>query len=146
MGAGRPASGQIVTPSDLVLCALDDIPDGGSRGVLPDARGRHRGFVVRRGGQVFGYVNNCPHYDRAPLGWKRDEFLNGARDHIMCSAHGALFRIEDGVCVIGPCLGQALVPLALRVCDGQVIGALTDPHNEKDATPWQDGSSTLRSA
>lgn len=105
-----------------VLCALSDIPDGGSKGVLPNARGRDQGFVVRRGAQVYGYVNNCPHYDRAPLGWKKNEFLNGARDHIMCSAHGALFRIEDGQCTIGPCLGQALQPIAITIQDGMVLG------------------------
>jgi len=70
---------------------------------------------------VWGYVNNCPHYDRAPLGWKKDAFLNGAGDRIMCSAHGALFRVEDGVCEIGPCLGQALEPLSVTVQDGQVL-------------------------
>lgn len=104
-----------------VLCALADIPDGGSKGVLPNDRGRDQGLVVRQGARVFAYVNNCPHYDRAPLGWKKDEFLNGARDHIMCAAHGALFRIEDGVCVIGPCLGQALQALPTTVVDGQVL-------------------------
>lgn len=104
-----------------VLCALEDIPDGGSKGVLPNARGRDQGLLVRQGDKVFGYVNNCPHYDRAPLGWKKDEFLNGAKDRIMCSAHGALFRIEDGECVIGPCLGQALQRIAVTVEDGMVL-------------------------
>ncbi|WP_093993629.1 Rieske (2Fe-2S) protein [Flavimaricola marinus] len=106
------------------LCALADIPDGGSKGVLPNQRGRDQALLVRRGGQVFGYINNCPHYDRAPLGWKKDEFLNGSRDRIMCSAHGALFRIEDGECVIGPCLGQSLQSLPLTVDDGQVFAQI----------------------
>lgn len=107
-----------------LLCALEDIPDGGAKGVLPDARGRDQGLLVRRGDKVFGYVNNCPHYDRAPLGWKRNEFLNGAKDKIMCSAHGALFRIEDGTCVVGPCLGQSLKPIRITVEGGQVFGDL----------------------
>jgi len=96
-----------------VLCQLDDIALGGSKGVLPNARGRDR---VR----VYGYINNCPHYDKAPLGWKKDEFLSGDRSHIMCAAHGALFRINDGECVIGPCLGQGLTPVAVEVKDGAV--------------------------
>lgn len=104
------------------LCALKDIPDGGSMGILPNHRGRDQAFLVRKGARVFGYVNNCPHYDRAPLGWKKDAFLNGAQDRIMCSAHGALFGIEDGKCVIGPCLGQALQPLLITVKGGQVLG------------------------
>ncbi len=112
------------TPTQQILCALTDIPDGGSKGVLPNARGRDQGFLVRKGDKVYGYVNNCPHYDRAPLGWKKDEFLNGAKDRIMCSAHGALFRIEDGACTIGPCLGQALQPIPVTVKDGMVLGAV----------------------
>lgn len=103
------------------LCSLDDIPDGGSKGILPNERGRDQGFLVRKGTQVFAYVNNCPHYDRAPLGWKKDSFLDGAGDRIMCASHGALFRIEDGVCEIGPCLGQTLDPIAVSVVDGQVV-------------------------
>ena len=110
-----------MTQGAQVLCALSDIPDGGSRGILPNSRGRDQGFLVRRGAVVRGYVNNCPHYDRAPLGWKKDAFLNKAGDRIMCAAHGALFRIEDGVCEIGPCLGQALEPLPVRVQDGQIL-------------------------
>ena len=106
------------------LCSLAEIPDGGSKGALPGPRGRDRVLLVRKGADVFGYVNNCPHYDRAPLGWKKDEFLNGAKNRIMCSAHGALFRIEDGTCEIGPCLGQALTPIRITVEGGQVFGEI----------------------
>lgn len=77
--------------------------------------------MVRKGTRVFAYVNNCPHYDRAPLGWKKDAFLNGTGDKIMCASHGALFAIEDGVCEVGPCLGQTLEPIAVTVIDGQII-------------------------
>lgn len=107
-----------------VLCDLIDIPDGGSKGILANARGRDRAFVVRKGQEVYAYVNTCPHYDRAPMAWKKDEFLNGERDKIMCAAHGALFDIEDGKCVLGPCLGQALKRIDVTVKDGQVIGEI----------------------
>jgi len=117
MDTGRGAtSGKRVS----VLCKLDDIPMGGSKGVLPNARGRDQVLLVRQGSRVYGYVNNCPHYDKAPLGWKKDEFLSGDREHIMCAAHGALFRVDDGQCVIGPCLGQGLTPVKLRV-EGSVL-------------------------
>jgi nitrite reductase/ring-hydroxylating ferredoxin subunit len=102
------------------LCLFGDIPDGGARGGLPDARGRDRVILVRRGARVFAYANTCPHYDRAPLGWRKDEFLNGDGTRILCAAHGALFRIEDGVCEIGPCLGQALTPVPVRIEGGAI--------------------------
>ena len=102
------------------LCRFDDLIDGHSRGFDPDGTGRDTMFVVRKGGRVFGYRNACPHYDRARMAWKKDEFLNGDRSHIICAAHGALFRIEDGECVIGPCLGQRLSAVALDIRDGWV--------------------------
>jgi len=103
------------------LCQFDDIPLGGSLGVLPNERGRDQVLLVRQGDGIYGYVNNCPHYDRAPLGWKKDEFLSGDRKHIMCAAHGALFRIEDGACTLGPCLGQNLEPVDIIVQDASVF-------------------------
>ena len=105
---------------DRSLCKLTDIPDGGSVGVLPNRRGRDQIVLVRQGQHVYGYVNNCPHYDRAPLGWKKGEFLSGDKRHIMCAAHGALFDIQTGVCELGPCLGQSLASVPLDVADGAV--------------------------
>jgi nitrite reductase/ring-hydroxylating ferredoxin subunit len=37
-----------------------------------------------------------------------DQFLSDDGRFIVCSTHGALFRIEDGHCLDGPCIGQAL--------------------------------------
>lgn len=104
----------------MFLCRLADIRDGHSKGVAPDRRGRDRILLIRQGERLYGYVNNCPHYDRAPMAWKKDEFLNGDRSKIVCAGHGALFRIEDGVCELGPCLGQALKPVDLVVEAGAV--------------------------
>lgn len=111
-----------MTDGATFLCRLDDIQEGRSQGVAPNARGRDRILLVRQGGRVYGYVNTCPHYDRAPMAWKKDEFLNGDRSRILCAAHGALFRIEDGVCEVGPCLGQALTRVEVIIQDGAVYG------------------------
>jgi len=77
-------------------------------------------FVVRQGETVFGYRNACPHIESARMAWRKDEFLNADRSRIQCSAHGALFRISDGVCEIGPCVGEALVPVSLIVHQADV--------------------------
>lgn len=131
MGARwRTAAGQVVTP----LCRVADIPDGRARGFLPDTRRRDRVLAIRQGARVYVYVNNCPHYDRAPLGWKKDEFLNKDGTHVLCAAHGALFRVEDGICEIGPCLGQGLTKIASQVEDGTVLidaSALATPQSER---------------
>ena len=122
MVAGRrtPAPLTGAAPSDRLLCRLDDIADGRSRGFDPLREGRDTMFVVRRGAAAFGYRNACPHYDFARMAWRKDEFLNADATRIQCSAHGALFRIEDGVCVIGPCVGEALTAVLLELRGGEI--------------------------
>lgn len=100
------------------LCRLDELVDGQSRGFDPLGEGRDTMFVVRRGSQFFGYRNECPHYNFARMAWKKDEFLNADGTSIRCSAHGALFRIADGLCEAGPCVGERLTPVGLKARDG----------------------------
>lgn len=101
-----------------VLCALDDIADPGAKGFEPaDARPF---FVVRKGGEAYGYVNCCPHLGPT-LDWKPDTFLTRDKGHIQCTMHGALFRLDDGMCVYGPCAGRGLGPVAVRVEGGMVV-------------------------
>jgi nitrite reductase/ring-hydroxylating ferredoxin subunit len=104
-----------------VLCRLADIADGESNGfVATRADGERIGVLaVRRDGQVFAYVNSCPHTG-APLDFTPGRFLNADKTLIQCSTHGALFRIEDGFCVKGPCAGKALVSVAIAVDNGIV--------------------------
>ncbi|MDQ0137619.1 hypothetical protein J2T08_005563 [Neorhizobium galegae] len=37
------------------------------------------------------------------MAWKSDVYLNGEGTHLACHSHGALFDIETGECVLGPC-------------------------------------------
>lgn len=64
-------------------------------------------FAVQWRGQRYTYRNRCPHTG-APLNWQPDHFLNFEGDLIQCALHGALFRIEDGLCLHGPCVGRQL--------------------------------------
>ena len=47
-------------------------------------------------------------------------FLTREGDFILCSSHGALFRLGDGLCVAGPCAGRSLKPWPVRV-DGDTV-------------------------
>lgn len=95
-----------------VLCALGDIEDGEAKGFsLADGRDV---FVVRDGASAYGYVNSCPHQG-TPLDWTPDKFISEDTGLILCATHGALFEIADGVCVSGPCEGDRLTPVPLRV-------------------------------
>lgn len=97
------------------LCQLDELPDGQSRGFDPTGSGRDTLFIVRQGEQLHAWRNACPHVDGAPMAWRKDAYLNGARNRIVCYAHGAQFDIVSGQCLLGPCLGQHLTPVAVSV-------------------------------
>jgi len=102
------------------LCALEDIPDGGARGFLPNARREDRLFAVRRGDRVHAYLNTCPH-NWVRLEWAKDQFLAARGGDIVCFAHGAHFRVEDGVCHAGICEGEQLIQVPVTVVDGAVL-------------------------
>jgi nitrite reductase/ring-hydroxylating ferredoxin subunit len=98
----------------LPLCRLDDIGDPGSKGFELEDRSI---FVIRRGAEVTGYVNSCPHTG-GPLDWIEDQFLDPTRAHIVCATHGAMFRIGDGHCIAGPCAGDRLEPVRIALIGG----------------------------
>jgi nitrite reductase/ring-hydroxylating ferredoxin subunit len=103
------------------LCALEDLPDPGSRGFLyRTGEALFLGFVVRRDDAVLGYIDRCPHAGM-PLALMPNRYLTREGDLIVCSAHGALFRVADGLCVGGPCAGRSLTPWPVIVEDGAVL-------------------------
>lgn len=98
-----------------VLCRLDEIADPGGKGfVFGEAEKREEIFVLRRGDQIYGYVNRCPHAF-VPLDWSSDQFLDTSKTMIMCAMHGALFAIEDGRSLAGPTRGRGLTPISVRL-------------------------------
>ena len=98
---GAPARG-------TALGNLDDIPNPGAKGfVFGEGIEQFEMFVVRKGETIAAYVNSCPHIG-TPLEFMKDKFLNAEATLIVCSTHGAQFRIEDGFCVKGPCRDKSL--------------------------------------
>ncbi len=111
------------TPAGVALGPLDAIADGAARNYVLQLRaGRFHGFVVRRGEAVWGYVDRCPHAG-VPLARRLDDYLTPKGDLIACSWHGALFRVEDGLCVGGPCAGARLTAWPIAVIDGALVTA-----------------------
>lgn len=110
-------------PSGVELCDLAELADPGSKGFrFRQERLMFAGFVVRRGDQVLGYVDSCPHVGWPLAAWD-DRYLTREGDLILCGGHGALFRPLDGVCVAGPCEGERLRPWPVAVVEGRVITA-----------------------
>jgi nitrite reductase/ring-hydroxylating ferredoxin subunit len=115
---GRAEAG--VSGTWRALCRLEEIEDGGAKEFAPAPGGFTGLFAVRRGEAVFLYENACPHVG-VPLNWAPDRFLDARREHIQCGTHGALFRIEDGMCIKGPCIGMPLAALPSRIEAGVVL-------------------------
>lgn len=88
--------------------------EGGSRGFDPFGAGRDTLLVVRWRGVLSAWSNRCPHLDVA-MQYRKDRFMSGDGQHVVCFAHGALFRPDTGLCVLGPCLGQSLQPQVLSL-------------------------------
>jgi len=101
----------------MKICAVDELEEGTARTFC--IHERQEVFLIRQGGQVPGYLNRCPH-SGAPLNWLPDRFLDSSGTYIQCSEHDALFSIEDGLCVYGPCHGQSLTPVNLVISAGQL--------------------------
>lgn len=76
-------------------------------------------FVVRYNDQWFAYKNACPHLGLS-LDFVPNQFLVPDKSMIQCSSHGALFEIETGECLAGPCTGQSLQKVPFEIQQGQV--------------------------
>lgn len=104
-----------------VICPLHELGDPGAKGfTMGEGDWPLRGFVVRHGEAVRAYVNHCPHAG-FPLNWAPDLFLAPDAPLILCSMHGALFEMDSGLCLSGPCNGLRLRALPVRVERGYVI-------------------------
>ncbi len=94
---------------------LDRLDESGAAIVFDIDRSRFlSGFVIRRGGQVYSYVNRCPH-NGSRLDWVPGELFDESGEHLICATHGAIFEPETGKCVGGPCINQTLIPLAVKL-------------------------------
>lgn len=111
------------------LLPLDRIEDGGlaeAEALLAGADAQSL-ILHRDGPEVRAWLNVCPHAGRR-LDWAPGEFLRSRDGLLVCAVHGASFRLQDGLCVGGPCNGQSLVPVPVVLADGQVC--LTDETGE----------------
>jgi nitrite reductase/ring-hydroxylating ferredoxin subunit len=101
------------------ICALSEIPDSGCLAFPLSDEGSAEGFFIYRQGLLKAYLNRCPHTGTT-LNWQSDQFLDYEGEHIQCALHGALFRIDNGACIYGPCRGQGLEPVPV-VLDGESL-------------------------
>ncbi len=102
------------------LLSLESIPDGALAEVQAVLDGEPESLIVHRSGDVVrAWLNVCPHAGRR-LDWSPGQFLKSREGQLVCAAHGASFELENGLCVAGPCRGDALRAVPVEVRDGQV--------------------------
>lgn len=100
----------------MLLCALSDLVENQGKG-FQTKQGKI--IVVLRENKVYGYLNMCPHLG-INLEWEEDKYMDFENYFLMCSSHGALFQVEDGLCVGGPCIGESLKKIELKIENDQV--------------------------
>ena len=107
-------------PSDWVTapCSADELREKEAIGFEVDGQGVF--LIVNDDGEVRAYRNNCPHLN-IELNWQPDGFLDWDRQFIQCKTHGALFRKDDGYCIVGPCNGDFLSALTARIDNGRIL-------------------------
>lgn len=101
----------------MILCHEAEIAEEQAKGFVinPDTQI----FVVKKDGQLSVFENRCPHLG-IPLEMMPDQFLDRDKSFIQCSTHGALFQIDNGFCVAGPCSGASLKQFRFELIDGNI--------------------------
>ncbi|AOL20531.1 Rieske (2Fe-2S) protein [Xanthomonas citri pv. malvacearum] len=108
-------------PSPTTLATLTQIPDAGFLEVEALLESGTESLVLyREGAQVRAWLNICPHAGRR-LDWAPGQFLKTKEGQLVCAAHGAAFELSGGECISGPCRGQSLFAVPVRVEDEQVL-------------------------
>lgn len=118
----NPATNPARPPAGFRLCRLDAVADPGAKGFrFREGDRMFAGFLVRKGGDLRGFVDSCPHAGW-PLSALDDRYLTKDAGHILCAGHGALFKL-NGECVAGPCFGDRLAPWPVEIREDDVFTA-----------------------
>jgi nitrite reductase/ring-hydroxylating ferredoxin subunit len=101
------------------LCAVDSVV-AGSAVLVRLGPGVSVIVLTVPDGSIVAWRNACPHMG-IELDWDARRLLTRDGRYLQCTGHGALFRLDNGVCLRGPCVGEALQRVAIRVEDGMVV-------------------------
>lgn len=75
-------------------------------------------MLYRDDAEIRAWLNICPHAGRR-LDYVPGKFLMQDGD-LVCAAHGATFRLDNGECVAGPCRGASLKAVPVKWLDDEV--------------------------
>lgn len=94
------------------ICMMEEVPEREARAF--DIEDGDTIFITQRDGSFYAYQNVCPHL-QVELEFLENQFLDQDQEFIQCSTHGALFEVETGLCISGPCQGDTLEKVNIKV-------------------------------
>ncbi|MEN1727420.1 MAG: Rieske (2Fe-2S) protein [Pseudomonadota bacterium] len=110
--------------STKFLCRSEQLVEGEFVELQTEAAGKPLFLVgTRYQGHPRVWMNSCPHQGR-PMNWAPNRFLSDDDGRLVCAAHGAVFELDEGRCVSGPCQNAELRSLDLTENDGEVLFAV----------------------
>ncbi|MFB1488246.1 MULTISPECIES: Rieske (2Fe-2S) protein [unclassified Thiocapsa] len=104
----------------LPVCASADLTDRQHR-IIP-VLFKHEpqsAIVLRHGGQVYAYLNQCVHMVRR-LDCMHDAVFDAEHEHLRCSMHGIVYDPTTGESLSVLCSGERLESLRSMEIDGQI--------------------------
>lgn len=77
-------------------------------------------ILLRLGDSLLAYRNVCPHMG-IELDWEPARLLTRGGRYLQCTGHGARFDPATGLCLSGPCAGDSLACLPVRISNDVVM-------------------------
>ncbi len=85
-----------------------------AKATIVNVNGRPDIVLIMHDKEVKAYENNCPHQN-VPLNEAYKIDIDPFEKTMKCSVHDAFFKIENGECIDGPCWGEHLRPVSIKV-------------------------------
>lgn len=81
-------------------------------------------MLLFQNGEYIAFKNSCPHQGRR-MNYSVGKFLITSEGNLVCPAHGAEFKPDNGLCINGPCLGESLEPIHIQLNDDSVFAIIS---------------------
>jgi nitrite reductase/ring-hydroxylating ferredoxin subunit len=88
------------------------------------------GLVVKENDRYFAYENLCQHLP-ITLDLNGSEFFSNDKKYLQCHMHGAMYEIQSGLCIAGPCQGARLVALEIVEDETHVVVKIPEKFGSK---------------
>ena len=99
------------------LCSTDNFENKTTKGITLN---NQQYVVIQKNSQFYVYKNRCPHIG-INLEYQPNRFLDVEKQYIQCANHGALFEIETGYCIAGPCSGKSLIAVTFQHLNNTIL-------------------------